>query len=74
MSFLIILSALIVYCYFLFPQEAYAYLDPGSMSYVLQIVIAALIGGLLAIRMFWSRIKLFLTKLFSKKKDPENDR
>ncbi len=72
MNFFLILSALIIYCYVLFPGEAYAYLDPGSMSYVLQIVIAALIGGLLAIRMFWSRIKLFLTKLFFKKKGPEN--
>jgi len=52
----------------IFPRSAYAYLDPGSMTYILQIFIAVLIGGLFAIKIFWTKIKLFCTKLFSRKK------
>ena len=31
--------------YLAFPQKAYAYLDPATGSYVLQIIIAVLVGG-----------------------------
>jgi hypothetical protein len=34
-----------------------AYLDPGSGSYLLQLLIAAILGGALAVRMYWGRIK-----------------
>jgi hypothetical protein len=34
-----------------------AYLDPGSGSYLLQLLIAAVLGIGLAIRMYWGRIK-----------------
>lgn len=37
-----------------------AYLDPGSGSILIQIVIAALLGLGVAIRMFWGRIKNWL--------------
>ncbi len=39
-----------------------AYLDPGSGSYLLQLLIAALLGGLFAIRMYWGRIKSFFRR------------
>jgi hypothetical protein len=32
------------------------YLDPGSGSVLIQIVIATILGGLIAIRVFWSRL------------------
>ena len=34
-----------------------AYLDPGSGSFLIQLVIAGLLGAALAVRMSWSRIK-----------------
>jgi len=34
-----------------------AYLDPGSGSYLLQLLIAGLLGGLFAIRAYWGKIK-----------------
>lgn len=49
------------------PAPLYAYLDPGTGSYVLQIVLAAVLGGLFAIKLFWHRIKLFLMRIFSRK-------
>ncbi len=51
------------------PGEAHAYLDPGTGSYVLQILSAALVGAAVAIKAFWINIKLFINKLFNKNKD-----
>lgn len=41
---------------------AHAYLDPGSGSFIIQILIAALAGSLLTLRVFWSRIIGFFRK------------
>ena len=43
-----------------------SYLDPGSGSFILQILIAALVGGLFVIKMYWKRISDFFRNLFSK--------
>jgi hypothetical protein len=43
-----------------------AYLDPGTGSIIFQVIIAGLCGGLLAIKMFWSKIKSFFKGLFSR--------
>lgn len=52
---------------YLFPRAAHAYMDPGTGSYMLQLVIAALLGVSFAVKMFWLRIKTFLTSLVSRK-------
>jgi hypothetical protein len=36
--------------------KPFFYLDPGSGSVLIQIIIATILGGLIAIRVFWSRI------------------
>ena len=33
-----------------------AYLDPGSGSFVIQLLFGALVGGLVVLRAYWSRI------------------
>jgi hypothetical protein len=43
-----------------------AYLDPGSGSYLLQLLIAGFLGGLFVIRASWDKIKAFFRKLFDK--------
>jgi hypothetical protein len=55
--------------YFLFASQAFAYLDPGTGSYVFQILIAAFIGGLFTIKMFWQKIKNFFSNYFSGKQE-----
>lgn len=50
----------------IFPKQAYAYLDPGTNSYLYQIAIASLLGGLLTIKLFSKKIITFLRKLISK--------
>lgn len=46
---------------------AWAYIDPGTGSYVIQIVIAAVVGGAFAIKAFWQKIITILKNLFSGK-------
>jgi hypothetical protein len=50
----------------LVPYDAHAYLDPGTGSYVLQMIIAGLLGAAFAIKMSWVRIKRFITGLFTR--------
>ncbi len=50
----------------------FAYLDPGSGSYMLQILIAGLVGATFAVKTFWKNIRSFFSKLFSKKEDQKN--
>jgi hypothetical protein len=42
------------------------YLDPGSGSFLLQLLLAALLGGAFAIKIYWKKIKV----LFTGKKEP----
>jgi len=47
-------------------QNVRDYIDPGTGSLMLQVLIGSLIGGLFLIKVFWSRIKVFFSSLFSK--------
>ena len=58
--------SLILLC-LVFPQGAYAYIDLGSGSYIFQLVIAFLVGGLFAVKVFWARIKNFFRNLGGRK-------
>lgn len=59
--------------YLVFPQKAYAYLDPGSGSFILQVILASLVGMLFAIKMFWKEVNIFLKNLFSRKNKHKKD-
>jgi len=50
----------------IFPQGSYAYLDPGTGSYIIQIIIAGFLGGIFALKIFWKQIKIFFVKIFLK--------
>ena len=47
-------------------REAHAYLDPGTGSYLLQILIASLVGAVFMLKVFWGRIMGFFSKGSSK--------
>lgn len=69
MKYLTHTSELTIGAFFLFhliiPNRAHAYLDPGSGSYLLQIGLAALLGILFAVKLFWKKIKVFINNLVS---------
>ncbi len=52
------------------PPEAAAYIDPGTGSYIFQVLIAAVLGGLVSIKLFWRRIMAFIHSIFSKPNKP----
>lgn len=52
-----------------FIPPANAYLDPGTGSYIIQVLIATFAGAILAVKMFWNNLKMFFVSKFSKNKD-----
>jgi len=66
LTWLVRATGIIDILYLAFPHPAYAYLDPGTGSFILQMLIATLLGILLAVRLFWAKIKIFLGNLFSR--------
>jgi len=57
--------------YLIFPRNAYAYLDPGTGSFVIQIIIAFALGAIFFIKIYFKKIKVFFSNLFSKKKSKD---
>ena len=47
-------------------RPAHAYIDPGTGSYILQIVLAFILGALFAVKMFWKNVKSFIVNLFTR--------
>lgn len=47
-------------------QNIHAYIDPGTGSLIIQVLIASFVGGLFLLKVFWGKVKAFLSKLFSK--------
>jgi len=48
-------------------QNAFGYLDPGTWTYALQILVVVFVGGIVAIKTFWQKIKNFFINLSRKK-------
>jgi hypothetical protein len=51
------------------PTHVRAYLDPGSGSILLQLLIAGILGAILVLRSSWGKVKTFFTRLFSRDVD-----
>jgi hypothetical protein len=58
MKHLVLLLSLLL----LFTKDSEAYIDPGSGSYVLQLLVASFFAILFAIKMFWRNIKAFFSR------------
>ena len=52
-------------------HDAYAYMDPGTGSYLFQLLMASILGALFAIKMYWKSLKVFFKNLFSKDRDAD---
>ena len=51
------------------PLPAFAYIDPGTGSFLFQAIAAAVIGGLFVIRSTWARLREGLRRLFGPRRD-----
>ena len=49
-------------------RPAHAYLDPGSLGFITQVIIAGVAGSIYFIATSWGRIKTFISNLFKKNK------
>ncbi len=52
-----------------FVKRAYAYIDPGTGSMIVQAVIAAVAVASVSIGIFWRRLRSFFSRFFDSKKD-----
>ena len=53
----------------LFPSIAYAYIDPGTGSMMIQALLALLATVSVSVGIFWKRIRSFFTRLLSRNKN-----
>jgi hypothetical protein len=58
-----------VFVFLLLPVKAYAYLDMGTGSMLLQLLVAGLAGAAVFLRIFWIKIKHFFAR---NKEDEQN--
>ena len=58
---LVYVSSVLLF-WFIAAPYAQAYIDPGSSSFIVQMLIGAAAGGALAIATFWRRIAAFFSR------------
>ena len=57
---------------FLIVTNAYAYLDPGTGSIILQAILGFIAATVASISIYWTKFKIILKKIFSKKRNQKN--
>jgi hypothetical protein len=57
--------------YGVYTQDAHAYLDPGTGSYVIQLLVAFVLAAILFVKMRWTQIKGFIGRLQRKRTHDE---
>ncbi len=67
------ITILVVFALFhlLIPKNTYAYLDPGTGSFIIQMLIASIVGGLFILKLYFNKIKAFFKRRFSKGESDE---
>ena len=59
---------LVLLYFFVFAKPTYAYLDPGTGSYITQLMIGFVAGGLYLLKLYWQKIVGVVKRLFRKPK------
>ena len=60
-------SAVLISLMVLVAGSATSYIDAGSGSYILQLVVGGIVGAALAVKVFWRRIRTFVGAKLSRK-------
>ena len=58
---------------FFLSNDAYAYLDPGSGSIILQAILGFIAAALATASYYWNKLKIFFSKLFKREKKSESE-
>ena len=64
-----IFSLLYILTLIIFPTKAFAYLDPGTGSIILQAILGFIAATIASISIYWAKFKSLISKLFDKKKE-----
>ncbi len=64
---------LIVVIAWLPARDAHAYLDPGTGSFLLQAVIALVMGALLTLKLYWHKVKSFFVSAPTDREDESDE-
>ncbi|OFY66330.1 MAG: hypothetical protein A3H98_02840 [Bacteroidetes bacterium RIFCSPLOWO2_02_FULL_36_8] len=70
---MILFTSIPLYPYTLFLHLIFCYLDPGSGSLIVQMIIASFLGGLYFLKVYWFKVKTFFQKLTGKYKEEEKE-
>ena len=69
-------TKLSVFAFFLslgFTSPAFAYLDPGTGSMILQLLLGGIAGGLVIAKLYWQKLKgVFGAKIETSSSEPED--
>lgn len=55
-------TALVLFLIAVFPFPAHAYLDPGTGGMIIHLIVGAIAGGLVALKVYWGRFKGFISR------------
>ena len=72
-KYLISIYYIILTWLFIFPKPLFAYLDPGTFSYLASLIIGALVGILMYIRIIWAKIIQLIHKIKNRGITNSND-
>jgi RsiW-degrading membrane proteinase PrsW (M82 family) len=64
----VVFVGMLLYVFLLLPVNVHAYLDMGTGSMILQLLVAGLAGAVVFLRVFWTRIKNIFSH--NKKENP----
>ena len=59
----------ISFVFFLLTSPVYAYLDPGTGNIIIQAILAFIATAITTLSFYWTKVKLFILKLFKKNKN-----
>jgi hypothetical protein len=60
-------AVFLAYFLLVLAPAAHAYLDPGSGSFLFQLLIGGLVGAAVTVRAYWGRIRAFFTRRSARK-------
>lgn len=55
--------------FLILPQNAHAYIDAGTGSYIIQIFLAIAVGGLYSIKIYWKKLTGFFRQSSNKEEE-----
>lgn len=65
-SLILSVSLVVAFLLIVTLKEAHAYIDPGSGSFLLQMLLATVFASIFAIKAFWQRLTGQVSRFFSK--------